>query len=239
MPSEAKRTKERGGANNALGWALTIGLNIIAPIITYNQLTEHGYAEFTALLISAGWPVVDLAVYLAWRRRVDEFAAISLLFLALTIVVTLAGPHDAHFLLVKDSLITGLFGVVCLASLAAPRPLMFYFGRKFATDGSAESLERWNGLWQLAGFRRVQRNLTIGWGVAYLVEAALRVGLSYVLSTDAMQALNTVLSIAVTVLLVTWTVSYAKRARAKGAAAAAARAAEAAGAAGTAEPAAV
>ncbi len=238
MPSEA--TKKRGGAN-ALGWALTIGLNIVAPIITYNQLTDHGYGEFTALLTSALWPVLDLGVYLAWKRRVDEFAAISLIFLALTVVVTLAGPADAHFLLVKDSIITGLFGVVCLASLAAPRPLMFYFGRKFATDGTAESLERWEGLWALSGFRRVQRNLTVGWGVAYLLEAALRVGLSYVLDTGAMQALNTVLSIGVTVLLVTWTVSYAKRARAQGAAAAAARAereAEAA-AAGAATPATV
>ncbi|WP_405007758.1 hypothetical protein OHV13_30100 [Kitasatospora purpeofusca] len=222
MPSEA--TKERGGAN-ALGWALTIGLNVVAPIITYNQLTGHGYGEFTALVISAVWPAVDLGIYLAWQRRVDEFAAVSLLFLGLTVAVTLAGPADAHFLLVKDSVITGLFGVICLASLAAPRPLMFYFGRKFATDGSAGSLERWEGLWALPGFRRVQRNLTVGWGVACLLEAGLRVGLSYVLDTDAMQALNTVLSLGVTALLVTWTIAYAKRARARGAAAGAERAA--------------
>ncbi|MFE6748751.1 VC0807 family protein [Kitasatospora purpeofusca] len=220
MPSEA--TKGRVGAN-ALGWALTIGLNVVAPIVTYNQLTGQGYGEFTALVMSAVWPAVDLGIHLAWQRRVDEFAAVSLLFLGLTVAVTLAGPADAHFLLVEDSVITGLFGVICLASLAAPRPLMFYFGRRFATDGSAPSLERWEGLWALPGFRRVQRNLTVGWGVAYLLEAGLRVGLSYVLDTDAMQALNTVLSLGVTVLLVIWTVAYAERARARGAAAGAER----------------
>jgi len=216
----------RGGAT-AIGWVLTIGLNIVAPIITYNQLVEQGYGEFTALLASGIWPVVDMAVYLAWHRRVDEFAAISLLFLGLTIAVTLVGPHDTRLLLVKDSLVTGLFGAICLASLAAPRPLMFYFGRKFGTDGTAEGVARWNGLWELAGFRRVQRNLTIGWGVAYVAEALARVVLSYVLPTGTMVTLNAVLSYGVTIALVTWTITYAKRARARGAAAAAAAAAAA------------
>ncbi|MFI6444281.1 VC0807 family protein [Kitasatospora sp. NPDC050543] len=218
----------RGGGSAALGWVLTIGLNVVAPVITYNQLAEHGFSEPTALLASALWPVVDLAVYLAWRRRIDEFAAISLLFLGLTLVVTLVGPQDARLLLVKDSLITGLFGVVCLASLAAPRPLMFYFGRKFGTDGTPEGVERWNGLWELAGFRRVQRHLTIGWGVAYLLEAVVRVALSYALDTGTMVTLNSVLSYGVTALLIGWTIAYAKRARARGAAATAAAEAAAA-----------
>ena len=54
-------------------------------------------------------------------------------FVALTAVISFVGPHDAKLLLAKDSFVTGLFGLLCLATLAAPRPLMFYFGRKFAT----------------------------------------------------------------------------------------------------------
>ncbi|GAA5006277.1 hypothetical protein GCM10025734_46230 [Kitasatospora paranensis] len=207
---------------------LTIGLNVVAPVLTYNALSDRGYADFVALLISGVWPLVDIAVYLAWHRRIDEFAAITLVFLGLTVVVTLVGPHSARLLLVKDSLVTGLFGVVCLASLAASRPLMFYFGRKFATDGTPEGLDRWNGLWQFEGFRRVQRNLTLGWGLGYIAEAAVRVGLSYVLTTGAMVTLNAVLSYGVTGALIAWTVLYARRARARGAAATAAAAAPAA-----------
>ncbi|GAA0663710.1 hypothetical protein GCM10010193_13940 [Kitasatospora atroaurantiaca] len=218
---------------SAISWALTIGCNIVAPIVTYNQLTDHGYGEFTALLLSAVWPLVDIVIHLAWRRRIDEFAVISLVFLGLTIAVTLIGPHSARLLLVKDSAVTGLFGLLCLVTLAAPRPLMFYFGRKFATDGSAEAVERWNGLWDLPGFRRVQRNLTLGWGLAYLAEAALRIGLSYTLTTGEMVTLNSVLSYGVTAALIAWTITYAKRSRARGAAAAAAAAAP------TAEPATV
>jgi hypothetical protein len=222
------QAQARKGGSTALGWALTIVFNIVAPIVTYGQLTAHGYGEFTALLASGIGPVVDLLIYLAWHRKVDEFAVLSLVFLALTIVVSLAGPHDARLLLVKDSFVTGLFGVVCLATLAAPRPLMFYFGRKFATDGTKEGAERWNALWQYPTFRTVQRNLTIGWGLGYIAEAALRIALSYTLSTSAMVTLNSVLSYGVTGLLITWTVLYAKRARAKGAAATAAAAVQAA-----------
>ncbi|GGV93569.1 hypothetical protein GCM10010230_04690 [Streptomyces narbonensis] len=30
----------RSGAASAIGWVLTIGLNVVAPILTYNTLTE-------------------------------------------------------------------------------------------------------------------------------------------------------------------------------------------------------
>jgi hypothetical protein len=220
MAEQAQAPARRGGSA-ALGWVLSIGLNIVAPIITYNQLHDSGHSDFIALVASAVWPIVDTVIYLLWHRRMDEFAAFTLLFMAMTIVVTLVGPHSARLLLIKDSFVTGAFGVICLVSLAAPRPLMFYFGRKFATDGTAEKVAWWNGLWQFEGFRTVQRNLTIGWGVGYLAEALVRIGLSFVLSTSGMVTLNSVLSYAVTGALIVWTIMYAKRARAQGEAAAA------------------
>jgi hypothetical protein len=47
------------------------------------------------------------------------------------------------------------------------------FGPRFATNGTAEAVSRWNSLWQYQGFRRSQRILTIVWGVTWLGEAAL------------------------------------------------------------------
>ncbi|MGW6782168.1 hypothetical protein [Streptomyces sp. NPDC054987] len=77
-----------------------------------------------------------------------------MVFPAITAVVSLIGAHSARAPLIKDSGVTGLFGLLCLATLLAPRPLMFSFGRKFATDGTPESTAWWNGLWQYEGFRR-------------------------------------------------------------------------------------
>ncbi|MFF4953028.1 VC0807 family protein [Streptomyces chattanoogensis] len=221
----------RSGGAAAVGWVLTIALNVVAPIITYNTLRGHGWSEFAALLAGGAWPVLDSVVHAVWRRRLDEFAIVTLVFLVITAVVSLVGAHSARALLIKDSAVTGLFGLLCLATLLAPRPLMFYFGRKFATDGTAASTAWWNGLWQFEGFRKTIITMTTVWGVAYCLEAMTRVGLAYTLSMDTMVVLSPFLIYGVLGALVMWTTMYGKRARSKGeerAAAVAARAGQSA-----------
>ncbi|MGW6414300.1 VC0807 family protein [Streptomyces sp. NPDC055055] len=216
--SAPARPPARSGAASAIGWVLTIGLNVVAPILTYNTLTEdHGWSEFSALLLSSAWPVLDTAVMVAWRRKVDEFALVTLVFLVITAVVSLVGAHTARALLVKDSCVTGLFGLLCLATLLAPRPLMFYFGRKFATDGTPASTAWWNGMWEFEGFRSTMRTMTLVWGVAYVTEALVRIGLSYVLPTKTMVTLSPVMIYGVLGVLGVWTAWFGKRRAAEGA----------------------
>ncbi|MFI9202314.1 VC0807 family protein [Streptomyces sp. NPDC053048] len=225
MTAQPHAPGRRAGASTVLSWIVSIVFNVVLPILTYNQLTDRGWSEFAALAVSGLWPVADTVVYLVWHRRIDEFAVVTLVFMTLTLVVTAVGPHSSHLLLVKDSAITGLFGVVCLASLATPRPLMFYLGRKFGTDGSKEGLERWNGMWRLEGFRRTLTLITLVWGVGYVLEATARIALSYALPTSAMVVVNSVLAYGVPAVLIAWTIACGKRARARGEAAAAAAAA--------------
>ncbi|MFB7579014.1 VC0807 family protein [Streptomyces hydrogenans] len=208
----------RSGKAAALGWLLTIGLNVVAPIVTYNTLAEdHGWSEFSALLLSGAWPVLDTAVMAAWRRKVDEFAVVTLVFLVITAVVSLVGAHTARALLVKDSGVTGLFGLLCLGTLLAPRPLMFYFGRKFATDGTPESTAWWNGMWQYEGFRSTMRTMTLVWGVAYVAEALTRIALAYALPTDTMVVVSPVMIYGVLAALGVWTAWFGRRRAAEGA----------------------
>ncbi|MFD6972263.1 VC0807 family protein [Streptomyces sp. NPDC059979] len=207
----------RSGAATALGWILTIGLNVVAPIITYNTLVDdHGWSEFSALLLSGAWPVLDSVISLAWRRKLDEFAVVTLVFLVITAVVSLVGDHSARTLLIKDSGVTGLFGLLCLATLLAPRPLMFYFGRKFATDGTPESTAWWNGLWQYEGFRTTMNRMTLVWGVAYVVEALVRIVLAYNLDTKTMVTVSPFMIYGVLAALGVWTARYGKRSQAEG-----------------------
>lgn len=222
--SGAQAPPARNGSAAAFGWILTIGLNVVAPVITYNTLTDHGWSEFSALLVAGAWPVVDSAIHIAWHRKVDEFAVVTLVFMLVTAVVSLVGAHSARALLVKDSAITGLFGVLCLATLLAPRPLMFYFGRRFATDGTPQSTAWWNGMWQYEGFRRTLQTMTVVWGVVYLAEAAVRIALAYVCDTGTMASLSPVMIYTVLGGLVLWTSLYGKRSRQRGEARAAAAA---------------
>ncbi|MFE3286519.1 VC0807 family protein, partial [Streptomyces sp. NPDC059233] len=207
----------RSGAATAIGWILTIGLNVVAPIITYNTLVDdHGWSEFSALLVSSAWPVLDSAISVAWRRKLDEFAIVTLVFIVITAVVSLIGDPSARALLIKDSCVTGLFGVLCLSTLLARRPLMFYFGRKFATDGTPESTAWWNGLWQYEGFRTTMTRMTLVWGVAYVAEAIVRIALAYVLDTKTMVAVSPIMIYGVLGALGVWTAMYGKRSQAEG-----------------------
>lgn len=51
--------------------------------------------------------------------------------------VVSVGSTSPTFLLIKDSAMTGVFGLICLITLfATPRPLMFYFAQRFNGGGA-------------------------------------------------------------------------------------------------------
>ncbi len=104
--------------------------------------------------------------------------------------------------------------MIILVSMLFGRPLMFYFGRRFATDGSKAQRDWWNGLWQHRHFRRSQRILNLVWGTALLGEAVVGAILTSVLSASAMVALNNVLPYAVLGALILGTIIYGRRAQA-------------------------
>lgn len=200
-----------GDVVKVVAWLPTMLFNIALPILTYVLLTGYGMADAPALALSGVWPLIELGISFARTRHADEFSIMVLVFLVVGVAASLAFD-DARLLLVKDSAVTGLFGLVLLASLLAPRPLMFYFGRKFATGGDPARVEWWNGLWQYPGFRRGQRVLTIVWGGAFLGEAVLRVILSYTLPVSTMVVISSILPYVVLGLLILGTVTYGRRA---------------------------
>ncbi len=201
----------RGSAASAIaGWLPTIMFNIVLPILTYDVLSSSGMADVPALIISGVWPALQMIGSLILRRRADEFSIFTLILLVLGIATSLLFT-DARLLFVKDSALTGLFGLVLLGSLLMSRPLMFYFGRRFATDGTPERIAWWNGLWQYPQFRRGQRILTLVWGAAFLGEALLRIVLAYLLPTSTMVIITNVLPYAVLAALIAGTVVYGKR----------------------------
>jgi intracellular septation protein A len=197
-----------------VNWIPTILFNVVLPLVTYYVLTGNGVAQVPALLLSGVWPALETVLSIVVRRHLDELSVLSLIFIALGVVAGL-GFNSARLVLAKESVVTGLFGVLTLVSLAWRRPLMFYFGRKFATDGTQASVDYWNGLWQYPGFRRTQRVITVVWGVVFVVEAAVRVVLAYTLSTSVMAPISAIMPLAVVGALVAWTISFGKRARAR------------------------
>lgn len=207
-----------GLAAHVLPWVQMILLSVVAPIVIYDVLTGRGVGQVPALVLSGIGPLLDMLITVVRSRRIDEFSVVVLAFLAIGVITSLIF-RDPRLFLLKESVVTGLFGLLLLGSLVlSARPLMFYFGRRFATGGDPARVEWWNGLWRFVGFRRTQRTLTAVWGTVLLAEAVIRVVLTYTLPVGTMVVVNNVAPLAVIALLVTWTITYARRAQARAAA---------------------
>lgn len=69
---------------------------------------------------------------------------------------------------------------------------MFYIIRQFVAGNDPVRVEWWNSLWQYPDFRAAQRLVTGVWGIAYLVEALLRVGFALLLPPAQVVAISPV-----------------------------------------------
>jgi hypothetical protein len=71
-------------------------------------------------------------------------------------------------------------------------------------------------LWQYEGYRRVFRVITAVWGVAFLIEAALRVVIVYNTSAGTALAISKVTPFVFAAVMSAWTIAYGTRQRKKG-----------------------
>jgi hypothetical protein len=133
----------------------------------------------------------------------------------------------------EGSVSTGVFGLICLGSLATDKPMMYRFAIEFMGPDTDRGRE-FAGLRQYKEFRRAFVVITVVWGTAYVVEAAARVLIVQETSAGTALTVSKVLPYAVAGVLIVWTVAYGRLQKRRGdrmaAAYAAAAAAEGAGA---------
>ncbi len=203
------RTRERRA-----WWPEAVGQAAL-PYLAYVVLRDRGASTVDALAAGAVFPAAFIAVNFARRRRLDGLGLAVLAAIAAGVGLSLLSG-SSRFALVKESLVTGAFGLAMLGSLLGRRPLMFYFGRKFATDGSPAGHAAWASYWdRSATFRVSNRIMTAVWGVALLVEAAIRVVLAYTLPASTVVGLSATVPLVVVGLLMLWTFAYGGRSRAR------------------------
>jgi intracellular septation protein A len=185
----------------------TLVFDVAMPIVVFNVLVRCGVATLWALAAGGLSPALNnLRVWLK-SRRIEPLGVIVMAFLAVGTAVSLISG-SVFVALIKESFLTATFGLICLGSLLAERPLMFYIVRQFVAGDDPARLEWWNGLWQHPSFRTAQRVTTAVWGAAYLVEALVRVGFALLLSPAQVVAISPVMAFAVLVVLIAWTRRY-------------------------------
>jgi len=201
--------------------------DVAAPLVAYKLLRSAGMTAVTALLLSGVFPALGVAIGVIRHRRLDVVGAVVLAGILAGTVLGLVS-HSAKLVLVEGSVPTAIFGVACLGSLWARHPLMFSFAREFTGPDTAKGQEM-TRLWQYEGYRRIFRVITVVWGAAFLIEAALRVVIVYNTSAGTALAISKVTPFVFFGILSAWTVAYGAHHRKKGErmAAAASEAAEA------------
>src|SRR5262249_55127184 len=80
--------------------------------------------------------------------------------------------------------------------------------RQFLSGHDPTLNQWWNGLWEGAMFRRMNRIITVVWGVVVVAEAIARVLLALVVTPATVVTISPVLAFGVGIGLSVWTRSY-------------------------------
>jgi intracellular septation protein A len=185
----------------------TLVFDVAMPIVAFKVLTSYGVSTLWALIAGGLFPAINNLRVWAESRRLEPLGIIVVIFLVIGTATSLISG-SVFFALIKDSFLTATFGLICLGSLLAERPLMFYVIRQFVAGNDPERIEWWNSLWQYSTFRAGQRLVTSVWGIAYLVEALLRVGFALFLPPAQVVAISPVMAFGVMIVLIAWTRRY-------------------------------
>ncbi|GAA3432688.1 VC0807 family protein [Kutzneria kofuensis] len=196
------RVRLVAGAVARFVFSPTLLLDVVAPAIAYQLLVRHGISSTPALIYVAGFPLLGIAVTALLRRRPDPVALLAFVAIAVGLAAGLV-LHEGRILLVKDSIVTGVLGVVFLLSLPARRPMVFLLQRRLLSRDSGT--QRFDEAWADPRVRARSRRTTALWGVALIAEAAVRVALSFVVSPGTLLVISPLLAAITFGPLALWT----------------------------------
>jgi hypothetical protein len=197
------------------GLLVSMVLNALVPVLLYQVAKRYFSASelgalSAAALFPLGWSVVDLLRV----GSLDPVAVLSLVSIAVSMVAVVLGGSP-KLLLIRESFFTGAFGLACFISLAAPRPIMFYFSRYFTAGRDPARSAEFDRAWQRPAFRHTMRLITIVWGVTSLVEFVVRILLVYTLPAATVLVVSPIVLGGLLLATISWTFAYGKRMRAR------------------------
>ncbi|HXM01946.1 MAG TPA: VC0807 family protein [Chthoniobacterales bacterium] len=193
--------------------ALDFLVNLGGPFLVY-QLAAGHMSETAALMLSSAPPILWSVAQLIWSRKLDTLSLLVIAGIALSLVATLLGGSP-RLLLVRESLITGIFGLIFLGSLLFPKPLMFYIVKTTVTkQGMSE--EAFASRWSIPGFRSTFNLMTVVWGAGLLVEATVKIILAFTMPTGLFLVVSPIISYGIYFGLLGWSIWYGNQRRKAG-----------------------
>lgn len=178
----------------------SILLNGVCVIVVY-QLVKHvtSASDVVALALSALPALMGTLITLLRQRSVDVLGAFTLVTVVASIGLTFM-TGDARLFLIRESLLTVFFGVICLISLLFPRPIWYYIIRYFTAGNHQKQILAYEAAWKFASFRGYIRTVTILWGMLYTIEFLIRLAMIYTLTISQVLVFSSIVFYALTIL---------------------------------------
>ena len=123
----------------------TLGVEIAVPLGVYYGLHSLGASDFTALALSGVFPLARTLYQFAKNRTINGLALVVLVTNVVGMLLTFVSG-DARMMIAKDSIGSGITGVVILISAFTAQPIMTKAMRPFLTHGKADHEAAWERL---------------------------------------------------------------------------------------------
>lgn len=194
----------------------SILVNGVLVFVIY-QLVKHltSASEVVALLISSIPAIIATLVGLVRQWQVDVLGAFALTSIAFSILLTFL-TGDPKLFLIREGMFSVFFGIICLVSLLFPKPIWYYIIRYFTTGNKPDQIAVFNTTWQYQLFRVYIRNITIFWGLIYVVEFPIRLTLIYTLSIAQFLVISPIIFYGITIAGIAYTLAYGRRMNRRG-----------------------
>jgi hypothetical protein len=180
----------------------------------YFLVRRHVRSDAEALIIAGCFSAVFILVQFVRQRRVDIIGALVLSGFAVGVVGSTLLGGNTYLLKVRDSFLTGAFGIACVVTVFThERPAFFYLSRYFSAGNDRERVLAYNRLHEFPAGRHAFRVLSVVWGIGLFVEAGFRLTLAGLLPTGTFLAVSPFLTASIVGSLFAFTVVFVKRAQ--------------------------
>ncbi|NGQ95089.1 hypothetical protein G3578_07900 [Brevibacillus sp. SYP-B805] len=190
---------------------VTLMINGALPLAVYHLLLEH-MTGIAALSVATCIPLIDNLYHLLKNRRLDVFASFMLAGFLFSLGAVALGGNE-RFILLRESYVTALLGLIFLGSLFFRRPLIYYFALRFTVGNHPKNVSQFESNWQYPYFRFVVRLMTFVWGIALVGEAVLRSILVFQLSVSEFLVVSNFVTYGFIGAAIVWTVAYRRHSR--------------------------
>ena len=175
---------------------ISILINAILPLITYKILINHIPSSITALIVSTTIPIIDNIYHIIKEKKIDIFASLIILGFIVGIISMLFGGSQ-KLLLIRQSYITAVIGILFLISMFFPKPMIYYLAKKFINSQDKYAKNNKSTIDEKCKnphFRFSMKFLTFIWGICLVLEAVCNISLVFILSVSKYMLISPLVS---------------------------------------------